>query len=86
MTDLPWYLRRSPAIFLVVAAIKGFEAVFTAIGAKVWVVSHPASADIDLVVWAKVFDALIAAYAWVGTAIVCALLLAIFRRVSVDHA
>ena len=83
---LPWYLRKSPTIFLIVAAIKLVQAIFAAVGAQVWANQHGASADQSLLLGYRVFDAALYSFGWVASAIMAKLVLVAIERVGAANA
>ena len=84
--SLPWYLRKSPTIFCVVAAIKFLENGFTIIGFSAWSHEHGTTSGVAFLTILKLLDISFYAFGWLATAILAKLLLLIFDRVSSSHA
>ena len=82
MKKLPWYIRYSPTFFCIVAAIKFVEAALLAVGYQAWTHERIPSDSAHLLMGFKLLDAVLYAFAWLGSAVIAKLLLILVDRVG----
>ena len=80
--NLPWYLRKSPILFCIVAGVKFVELIFAIIGYEVWSRDHGTSWPLI----SRLFDGAIYASAWLASAIIASLLLVVLSRLETNNA